>query len=226
MIEGIVFDMDGVLIDSHPVHRVAWRKFLASVGRDVPENDLDFILEGRRREEILRHFLGDLSDSEIAEYGRLKDRFSEEHFKDVKLTPGLREFLATLETLGLEMGVATSAGPSRTWGTLRRFGLDAQFSAVVTAADVVAGKPDPAVYSLVAQRMKISPDKLLVIEDAPGGVKAAKSAGMRCIGLSAIGRADMLLQSGAEFVVRDFFELSEARLLELGAVLPVTPKVG
>lgn len=222
MIEGIVFDMDGVLIDSHPVHRVAWRKFLASVGRSVADEDLDFILEGRRREEILRHFLGDLSPSELVEYGHQKDRFSEENFKDVKLTPGVREFLHTLESLGLEKGVATSAGGSRTWGTLRRFELDKRFAAVVTADDVSAGKPDPAVYRLAAQRMNISPENLLVIEDAPSGILAARLAGMRCIGLSTNGRADMLRQCGAEFVIPDFIELSIERVLDLGSALSIT----
>jgi len=64
MIEGVVFDMDGVLIDSHPVHRIAWSKFLATVGKSVSEEGLGFILAGRRREEILRHFLGDLPEIE------------------------------------------------------------------------------------------------------------------------------------------------------------------
>ena len=93
MIEGIVFDMDGVLIDSHPVHRVAWSKFLATVGKSVSDEGLSFILAGRRREEILRHFLGDLPESKIAEYGHQKDLFFEENFQDVKLIPGVREVL-------------------------------------------------------------------------------------------------------------------------------------
>src|SRR6202023_3300719 len=109
MIEGIVFDMDGVLIDSHPVHRVAWSKFLATVGKSVTDEGLGFILAGRRREEILRHFLGDVPESKIAEYGRQKDLFFEENFRDVRLIPGVRKFLEALETAGLEAAVATSA---------------------------------------------------------------------------------------------------------------------
>jgi beta-phosphoglucomutase len=215
MIEGIVFDMDGVLIDSHPVHRIAWSKFLATVGKSVSDEGLSFILAGRRREEILRHFLGDLSESKIAEYGHQKDLFFEENFQDVRLIPGVSKFLETLETAGLEAGIATSASSARTWGTLRRLKLDQRFTAVVTGDDVDAGKPDPAVYQLAAQRMNLSPEQLLVLEDAPCGVQAAKAAGMRCVGVSTNGRAETLRQCGAELVIPDFLDPSIETLLQL-----------
>jgi beta-phosphoglucomutase len=215
MIEGIVFDMDGVLIDSHPVHRVAWSKFLATVGKSVTDEGLNFILAGRRREEILRHFFGDLPEPKIAEYGHQKDSFFEENFQDVTLIPGVRGFLESLKTAGLKAAVATSASSVRTLGTLRRLELGERFSTVVTGDDVEVGKPDPAVYTLVSRRMGIAPKKLLVFEDAPCGVQAARSAGMRCIGVSTNGRAEMLLQCGAEFVVPDFLSLSVETLSRL-----------
>jgi HAD superfamily hydrolase (TIGR01509 family) len=217
MIEGIVFDMDGVLIDSHPVHRVAWSKFLATVGKSITDEGLSFILGGRRREEILRHFFGDLPESKIAEYGHQKDLFFEENFHDVKLIPGVREFLESLEITGVKSAIATSASSARTWGTLHRLGLDQKFAVVVTGDDVDAGKPDPQVYNLAAQGMNLSPEKLLVLEDAPCGVQAAKAAGMRCIGVTTNGRAEMLRQCGAERVIPDFLGLSVEMLLPLMA---------
>src|ERR1700758_3891223 len=78
MIRGVVFDMDGVLIDSHPVHRSAWRKFLTSIGRRTTDTELEFILDGRKREEILRYFLGDLPPEQIEEYGIRKDKMLRE----------------------------------------------------------------------------------------------------------------------------------------------------
>src|SRR5258707_8627362 len=118
-LEGVIFDMDGVLIDSHPVHRIAWRRFLASVGKNVPDEDLNFILEGRRREEILRYFLGDLSEGTVAEYGQRKEDFFQENFKDVKLIPGVEIFLVALQTAGVKTGIATSASSYRTLRTLQ-----------------------------------------------------------------------------------------------------------
>lgn len=217
MIEGMIFDMDGVIIDSHPVHRDAWRKFLATVGKTVSNEELDFILEGRRREEILRHFLGCLPASKIVEYGHQKDLFFQENFQSVKLIPGVCDVFDRLETLGLGAAVATSASAGRTWGTLRRLGLDKKFVVIVTGDDVDAGKPDPAVYTLTAERMNLSPDKLLVLEDAPCGVQAAKSAGMRCVGVSTNGRADVLRRCGAEFVIPDFRNGSIEKLLQLSS---------
>jgi beta-phosphoglucomutase-like phosphatase (HAD superfamily) len=86
---------------------------------------------------------------------------------------------------------------------------------VVTGDDVDAGKPDPEVYSLAAQRMNLPPEKLLALEDAPCGVQAAKSAGMRCVGVSTNGRAEMLRQCGAELVIPDFLNFSIEMLSDL-----------
>jgi beta-phosphoglucomutase-like phosphatase (HAD superfamily) len=73
MLRGVVFDMDGVIIDSHPAHRLAWKAFLESVGRETRDEELDFILDGYKRAEILEHFLGKLAPEQIAEYGNRKD---------------------------------------------------------------------------------------------------------------------------------------------------------
>jgi HAD superfamily hydrolase (TIGR01509 family) len=214
MIRGIVFDMDGVIIDSHPVHRRAWRKFLATMGVSVSDQELDFILEGRRREDILRHFLGDLPSSMIADYGHRKDQFFEENFDDIRLIPGVREFLGALSTAGIWAAIATSASSARTRATLRRLGLEKNFRTVVTADDVGAGKPDPTVYLLAGQRLGLFPEELLVLEDAPCGVLAAKAAGMKCIGVSTNGRAEALRRCGAQSVIPDFVGLGVEHLLQ------------
>ncbi len=217
MIEGIVFDMDGVLIDSHPVHKRAWSKFLDTLGLSVTDKDLTFILEGRRREEILRYFLGDLPNHKIAEYGRQKDQFFEKHVDEVGLIPGVVGFLRELSDLGLKAAVATSASASRTLGTLRRLEMIEVFATIVTGDDVVVGKPDPEVYNLASRRLGITADRLLVFEDAPCGVEAAKSAHMRCIGVSSNGRSELLRKSGAELVIPDFTGFSIANVLSLSA---------
>lgn len=215
MIRAIAFDMDGVIIDSHPVHRRAWRKFLATVGVTVTDEELEFILEGRRREDILRHFLGDIPPGTIDEYGHRKDQFFQDDFNEITLLPGLREFLKLIAASGMPSAVATSASHARTWGTLRRLGLGSHFAAVVTGDDVAFGKPDPAVYFLAAHRLQVEPKHVLVLEDAPCGVVAATAAGMKCVGVSSNGRADALRRCGAEFVIPDFRESSVERLLQL-----------
>ena len=203
-IHAVVFDMDGVLIDSHPAHRAAWREFLRLMGREVSELELAFILDGRQRAEILRHFFGHLDDQELQDYGRRKDeifRGMERHIAPVR---GVLDFITELNRRGIVMAVATSASEIRTFSTIERMGLGGCFAAVITASDVLAGKPDPAVYQLACKRMGIAPYAALAFEDASAGIEAAKSAGMRCIGVARNGLTASLLQSGAERVIPHF----------------------
>jgi|SRR5208283_4440804 len=220
MIQGIIFDMDGVLIDSHRVHRRAWRRFLATLGKEVTDHELEFILEGRRREEILQYFLGALSPATIAEYGRQKARLFDESFEEIKLVPGVRDFLDAIKNSNLKIAIATSASSSRTWGTLRRLKLDERFAAVVTGDDVAAGKPDPAVYRLASGLMSVLPAELVALEDATCGVQAARSAGMRCIGVGSNGRAVELQEAGAAAVIPDFVGLSLENLFRFCSGTP------
>jgi len=204
--------MDGVIIDSHPVHRRAWQRFLLTLGKHVSEEDLDCILEGWRREDILRHFLGDLTDVQIAEYGNRKDEFFQQVGFQVRSVPGLRKFLRHLECRGIRRAVATSASERRTRSTLDRLQLTQHFAAIITANDVVKGKPDPAVYHRAADCMEIDPKDALAIEDSVAGVKAAKSAGMKCLGLADNAREKMLRQAGVDNIIPNFVGLTLERL--------------
>jgi HAD superfamily hydrolase (TIGR01509 family) len=208
MFRGIVFDMDGVIIDSHPAHRQAWQQFLQTLGREVSEDKLDFILEGRKRQDILRHFLGEMSESELLDYGKKKDEYFEKMADRVPTVAGVVDFLKEVWELGIPAAVATSASERRTRLTLDRLKLAHHFQAVVTGDDVSEGKPSPVIYELAAQRLNLRAESLLALEDAPRGVEAAISAGMRCVGVADGSKAKALLQAGAELVITDFTGLS------------------
>jgi beta-phosphoglucomutase len=212
MPQAIIFDMDGVIIDSHPVHRLAWQKFLLTLGKHVSETDLDCILEGWRREDILRHFLGDLSQAQIVEYGNRKDVFFQQVGVPINLVSGLCEFLDHLELMGIPKAVATSASERRTRFTLDQLHLTEHFAAIVTANDVLKGKPDPAIYHLAAEQMDVLPEQIVVIEDSVSGVKAARSAGMKCLGIASGSRSEVLRLAGANNVVTDLVGLTLDRL--------------
>lgn len=212
LLRGIVFDMDGVVIDSHPAHKRAWQKFLHAVGRDVTDTELDFVLDGRKRDEILCYFLGELKPAQIAQYGALKDEMLQQLGEDLRPLPGIIEFLNSLSPAGIRIALATSAGRQRTCGTLEELGLARYFDAIVTGDDVGKGKPDPAIYRLVAERLNETPESLLVVEDAVSGVKSARAAGMRCLGVASPQRAGALRDAGADPIISDFRSLSLARL--------------
>jgi HAD superfamily hydrolase (TIGR01509 family) len=219
VLKGIVFDMDGVIVDSHPVHRRAWQNFLVTLGKEMPEQELDFILDGRKREEILRHFLGELTAEQIAEYGNRKDEMLRKFEPDVAPIPGVIQFLQTLSSANLKIALATSATSERTLGTLQRLGIAPHFTVVVTGNDVIHGKPDPAIYRLAAERLDVMPRDLLAFEDAVSGICSAKTAGMKCFAIATNGRTRELLAAGADYAVPNFLSLSLTRLKALWARL-------
>lgn len=202
--QGIVFDMDGVLIDSHPAHKASWREFLQLEGVRVSEQELTFILEGRTRNEILRHFLGDLPEQELQSCGRRKDDIFRCLEHQITPIPGVIEFLRETERRGIARAVATSASEIRTFSTIERLGLGGFFDAVITAADVAAGKPDPLVYRLACERIDLNPEQALAFDDARAGVISATQAGLRCIGVASNGLGHQLLLAGAEAVIPNF----------------------
>lgn len=206
--QAVVFDMDGVIVDSHPAHRLAWKKFLHTLGKEVPDSELDFIMDGRKREDILVHFLGPLSERDLREYGRLKNELFWRAASEVVFIPGALEFIDCLHTAGIKMAVATSASAGRTQSILTRSGLLSYFCAVVTGDEVEKGKPDPHIYQLACQRTNCPPSATVAIEDAASGVRAAKSAGLRCIAIAGSQPGDSLIAAGADCVLRDFLTLN------------------
>jgi beta-phosphoglucomutase len=221
MFKGVIFDMDGVVIDSHPIHRKTWKKFLASLGKFATEEDLDFVLDGRKKEDILRHFLGDLSPEQVRRFGHEKEIMFREEALDLQTLVGLRDFLEEVYTTGLQTALASSGSRSRVNYVLDRLTLSKYFQVVVTGDDVSKSKPDPTIFCKAARGLGCSYSDLLVIEDAVSGVRAAKSAGMKCLGIASNGRANFLLEAGADHVVTDFEGLSLASLNRLLAETPL-----
>jgi HAD superfamily hydrolase (TIGR01509 family) len=207
-LRGVIFDMDGVLVDSHAAHRTAWRQFFQTVGREVSEFELDFILDGRKRSDILRHFLGNCPDSELAEFGRRKDGIFQEMRLETSPVPGVVPMVRELHRNGTALAVATSASRKRAVSTLTELGLIDCFPVIVTGEDVVLGKPDAAIYRLACTRIAIDPASLLAVEDAISGIRSAIGAGLGCIGVALHETCESLTGAGAIHVLRDFESVS------------------
>lgn len=208
MLGGVIFDFDGVIVNSHPVHMQAWKTFLYSKGKSVSDAELSFVQEGAKREEILRHFFGNLSAEQIASYGAEKDKLFQSSAIELKLIQGFAEFFSQVDAAALPSAVATSGSRGRVEHALQAFNIRHRFRAVMTAEDVGQGKPDPALFLLAAHALQIDPSGVLVCEDAVAGVLGAKAAGMKCMGIAANGRESLLQQAGADLVVKDFVNTS------------------
>ena len=202
----VLFDLDGVIIDTTGLHYRAWEEFGRAHGH-VPSRDELLATNGRRAGEVLRVWFGEgLSEEEAAalvlERETLFNRLLAT--EPVSEVPGVREFLEALRRAGVPRAVATSAVPMNAELSLSRLGLRGMFDARLTAADVVRGKPDPEVYLKAASALGVAPTACLVIEDAVLGVRAALAAGARCLALTTTFPRDVLLQEAPHWLAEDF----------------------
>jgi beta-phosphoglucomutase family hydrolase len=213
--KGVVFDFDGVIVDSHPAHLRAWKSFLNSIGRNVSEEQLHFVLDGRKRDDILRHFLGELDADEIEKYGLQKEQCFRDEVTHVRVADGLLGFLENLQSEQLAVAIASSGSKSRIHFLVDRFGLNKFFRVIVTGDEVEQGKPDPAVFLMAAHQLGVDPCELIAFEDAVSGIKAGRSAGMKCIGIAPPERVPILLAAGASCVMPDFHDMSCSKIRKL-----------
>lgn len=215
----VIFDMDGVLIDSYDAHFKSWRKLAGERGRgEYTEEEFVRGFGRTSREVIVEQWGGDrLSDEEIAAIADRKEALWRESLADdFPAMPGGVELIESLRRAGVRVGVGSSGPPDNVHIVLDRLGVTGAIDAVVTGADVTRGKPDPQVFQLVAERLGVSPDSAVVIEDAPVGIQAARAAGMKVIGVASTGRTPEELEA-ADRVVSKLTELRVADLQNLFA---------
>ena len=181
----LIFDMDGVIVDSNPLHREAWVEFNRRHGVETSDAMLERMYGGRN-DQIVRDFFGDsLPEDEVAAYGAAKEKIYREMLAgriEETLVPGLRPFLDLYR--GSPMAVATNAEPENVNSVLDRAGLRDYFRVVVDGHQVSRPKPHPDIYLRAASLLETAPSNCIVLEDSHTGVAAARAAGMRVIGLA------------------------------------------
>jgi HAD superfamily hydrolase (TIGR01509 family) len=209
-----IFDMDGVLIDSGAHHRHAWRMLLDEMGAEPADPEHWRLTIGRPSEEAIPLLLGRrVSDAEARRLARRKrDFYQARAQKGLDPVLGVREFLESLEELGVPCAVGTSASRWDAERLLDDLGLLRFFDVMVTADDVMLGKPDPEVWVQVARRLRVPVARCVVFEDAPVGIQAARAAGMRAIGVTTAHRDDELIAAGASLTIPDFRGLEWSRI--------------
>ena len=209
MTEAVVFDMDGVLIDSGAHHRAAWRALLEELGEEPAHPEHWRLTIGRPSEEAVPLLLGrPMSEYEARRLARRKrDLYVDLARGGIVTVPGVSRFVANLARRKIPRAVGTSASGFDVNRLLAGAGLRRYFDVIVTADDVTYGKPDPEVYLLAAARMRVTPERCVVFEDSVVGVEAARSAGMRAIGITTAHTGEELVEAGAERAVADFEDI-------------------
>ena len=181
---GILWDMDGVLVDTGELHYQAWVQTLAEVGvpldREAFRNTF-----GMNNRETLTVLLGRAPEPELLTRigNRKEERFRQAARGHVEVLPGVRLWLERFQAEGFRQAVASSAPPANIEVLVDELGLRSYFSALVSASSLHS-KPDPAVFLEAARRLDLPAERCIIIEDSLPGVEAARRAGMKCIAVT------------------------------------------
>lgn len=203
-IHALVFDCDGVVVDSNRLHVETWRETAAAHG--YPMADPEHIGKcGLRTIAVIRDLLRwPVDEEEAVRLGEEKESRYRECIRAGGIEPiaGVRETLEKAAALGLPCALGSSAPRENARLCLESLGLVPFFKAVVTGEDVERGKPHPDIFLAAARKLGVPPEECLVIEDAPAGVEAAHRAGMRAIALLTSHTPEEL--AAADALARDF----------------------
>jgi beta-phosphoglucomutase family hydrolase len=209
----VLWDMDGVLVDSAELHYQTWKQTLAGYG--IPfSRQLFNEFFGMNNEQTLTGILGHTPEpsflQESSDYK--EDIFRKSIHGHIELYPGIRKLLQELQRAGVRQAVASSAPQENIDALVNELNMASFFQAIVSGCELKS-KPDPVTFLLAAERLGVNPQRCVVIEDALHGIEAARRAGMKCIAVATT--HPVVLLSPADLVVKRINELNAARILDL-----------
>lgn len=210
---GVIFDVDGVLVDSYDAHFESWQLLGREKGFTFSRQRF---LEtfGRTTREILQEMFGPgrLGDAELAAWDDRKEAlFRDILASDVPLMDGARQLINQLHDDGFRIALGSSGPPENVHMVLNALQLPGRIQAIVTGVDVDRGKPHPDVFLQAADRLGLSPDQCAVVEDAAAGIEAAHRAGMFCVAFVSKGHTVEEL-SAADVTVTSLRQLTPAMI--------------
>lgn len=213
MLKGVIFDLDGTIALTQQLHELAYAAVFKKFGIDYTRSE-DFYEAGIGGDHTFKVIFGKhgVQNFNLEECKTDKRNVYAEILEgaiqnnEVKPVSGIGEFLRYLQTAGIPFIVASGNRFEFVEKTLLAVGLREYFTDIITNKDVKRGKPDPEIFLTAAKRIKCSPVDCMVFEDAWSGITAAKKAGMYCVALATLGSEEILFKSGADLVIRDYFD--------------------
>lgn len=214
MIKAVIFDLDGVIVDTAHYHYVVWQKLAKELGITFTEKENEKLkgVSRMRSLEIILELGGiSLSDEKKEELATKKNSWFVDYIEAIKpeeIFKGVKQMLNSLRENGYKVALASSSKNAET--VLRLLEIKGFFDAVVDGTMIIKSKPDPEIFLLAASKVGVNPNECVVFEDAEAGVEAAIAAGMKCVG---VGSADQL--SKANFIVKSTadFNISQLQML-------------
>jgi beta-phosphoglucomutase len=209
---GVIFDVDGVLIDSYTAHFESWKRLFREHGRDYSLEEFVWGFGRTSREVLSKQWPDPITPEGIDELAARKEAYYREIVAaDFPAIDGAAELFHALGAARVPIAVGSSGPPENVQLVIDKLGVRPLIKSRITGADVQRGKPDPQVFQLAGAGLGLQPDRCVVIEDATVGIAAARAAGMKCVGLASTGRTVEELQA-ADLVIRSMRDLNPARL--------------
>ena len=203
----VIFDMDGVLVDTNPYHQKTIQQFCSKYGFVLNEDELKTRVYGRTNRQWITNLFGELSEQELEAYAFEKEQlFRDVYAPFIQPVKGLINFLESLDKNNIPKAIATSAPRANVDFVLKGSNTGKYFSTILDERMVSYGKPDPEIYIKTAQSLGIPNQRCIVIEDSLSGAEAGKNSGSKVIGITTTHTAAELVQT--DFVINDFTELN------------------
>ncbi|NER01991.1 MAG: HAD family phosphatase [Okeania sp. SIO3C4] len=212
MLKAILFDLDGTIVNTDPLHFQVWKEILNNYGIVIDHNSYKEKISGGTNPTILKKLLPHLSTTEAEELANYKEVKFREIALNLKPLTGLLEFIEWVKKQKLQKAVVTNAPPENAELMLEVLQLTETFPLVILGGVMTVGKPDPAPYKLCLEKLEISPEEAIVFEDSRSGIKSAVGAGIYTVGVASTHEPESLLEVGASIVINDF---SDEKLQQL-----------
>jgi beta-phosphoglucomutase family hydrolase len=183
--KAVIWDLDGVIVDTGRFHLSAWRQLSEEMGFYFTAEDFRRVFGLRDSDAIRRVLAPDISADEVEALAERKEAIFRAEVKGkIKPLPGVLPLLHSLKENGFRLALASSTVPENIKMLLSSLGIEQLFDCLVSGRDVSRGKPDPEGFLLAAKRLGVEPGSCVIVEDAIDGVRAAKAAGMKCVAVA------------------------------------------
>ncbi len=204
LLRALIFDMDGTLTNSDPIHRLAFEKALAPYGRTMPEEEYRTTISGRTNAEIGRILFPDAPEAHHLAFAREKEQLFRDLARMLLPLGGLVGLLDRARDRGLLLAMVTNAPRENAKHMLEALGLEQRFSTIVLGEESPRPKPDPLPYRIALERLGIDADEAVAFEDSVPGVRSATGAGLFTFGVITSQPASVLTEAGAREVIQDY----------------------
>lgn len=213
MLKGVIFDLDGVIVNTVPLHFKAWKKMFSEYKKIFNLEDYKKKVDGIPRLDGAKAILSDLSEEELKKAATKKQEYFLEFLEKegVKIFEGTLNLIKELKDNYIKVAVISSS--KNCLHILKKAKIDNLFDVIITGNDIERGKPSPDIFLLACERLNLEPSECMVLEDSVLGVEAAKRGNLKCIGVDHYRRPQRLIK--ADWVVNTLKDVNLKKLKTL-----------